>query len=30
MATYKDLFDLRNNAELRNRVAVACVIAAEA
>ena len=30
MATYLELFAIRNNGELRNRVAVACVIAAEA
>lgn len=28
MATYKELFDLRNHSELRNRVAVAVTIAA--
>lgn len=29
MATYVELFDLRNNAELRNKVSVAVIIKAE-
>lgn len=29
MATYNELFDLRVNSELRNRIVVACVVAAE-
>ena len=29
MATYTELFDLRSNSDLRNRVAVALIIAAE-
>ena len=29
MATYTELFDLKNNSALRNRVLVACAIAAE-
>ena len=29
MATYLELFSLRNNSDLVNRVAVACVIAAD-
>ena len=29
MATYAELFSLRNDSELRNRIAVACVVAAE-
>ena len=29
MATYVELFNLRNDSELRNRIAVACVVAAE-
>lgn len=30
MATYTELFDLRSNSDLRNRVAVACAIKAQA
>ena len=30
MATYTELYDLRNNSEFRNKVAVAVVVAAEA
>lgn len=30
MATYAELYDLRSNSALRNKIAVACVIAAEA
>ncbi len=30
MATYTELYELRNNAALRNKVSVACVIASEA
>ena len=30
MATYTELFDLRNNSGLQNRITVACVIQAEA
>lgn len=30
MATYAELFDLRADSALRNRIAVACVVAAEA
>lgn len=30
MATYQELFDLANESSLRNRIAVACLIAAEA
>jgi hypothetical protein len=30
MATYLELFDQRANSSLRNKVAVACIIAAEA
>lgn len=30
MATYQELFDLYNNSVLRNRINVACVIAAQA
>lgn len=30
MATYLEIFDLRSNSALRNRIAVACVVAAEA
>lgn len=29
MATYEDLFDLHNYTELINKVAVACIVAAE-
>ena len=29
MATYAELFDLRTNSELRNRIQVACIVAAE-
>ena len=29
MATYTELYDLRTDSALRNRVAVACVVAAE-
>jgi hypothetical protein len=29
MATYVELFNLRSDSELRNRIAVACVVAAE-
>jgi len=30
MATYAELYDLRNNSELRNKIAVAVVVAAQA
>lgn len=30
MATYQELYDLGSNSALRNRIAVACLIAAEA
>ena len=30
MATYTELFDLGSNAALRNRVTVACLVAAQA
>ena len=30
MATYQELFDLRSNDALRNKVAVACIVASEA
>lgn len=30
MATYIELYNLRNNSELRNRVTVACTVVAEA
>jgi hypothetical protein len=30
MATYAELFELRNNSDLRNRVAVACIVESEA
>lgn len=30
MATYQEIYDLRSNSALRNRIAVACVVAAEA
>src|SRR5690349_5644345 len=30
MATYTELFDLRANSALKNKIAVACVVAAEA
>lgn len=30
MATYTELFDLMNDSALRNRVSVACLVAAEA
>lgn len=30
MATYNELFALRSNDDLRNRVSVACIVAAEA
>lgn len=30
MATYQELFDLRSNSDLRNKVAVACVKKAQA
>lgn len=30
MATYQELYDLYSNAALRNRVSVACVVAADA
>lgn len=29
MATYTELYDLHNNSALKNRVSVACIIAAE-
>lgn len=29
MATYSELFELRSDSTLRNRVAVACIVAAE-
>lgn len=29
MATYTELFDLRSNSDLRNKVAVACVVKAQ-
>jgi len=29
MASYTELFGLRNDSDLRNRVAVACVVTAE-
>ena len=29
MATYEEIFSLRNNSDIKNRVAVACVITAE-
>lgn len=29
MATYTELFGLHNNSELRNKVVVACIVAAE-
>ena len=29
MATYEEIFSLRNNSEVKNRVTVACVVAAE-
>ena len=30
MATYQELFDLRSNDALRNKISVACIMAAEA
>ena len=30
MATYLEIFDLRSNSALKNRIGVACVVAAEA
>jgi len=30
MATYTELFGLRSNDDLRNRVSIACIVAAEA
>jgi hypothetical protein len=30
MATYTELFSLNNNSDLRNRVQIACIVAAEA
>lgn len=30
MATYLELYDLRTNSALRNRIAIACMVAAEA
>ena len=30
MATYTELYDLRSNSALRNKIAIACIVAAEA